>query len=155
MNKILYLALLFLIIPSLYAQNEVRQVKNNLDKVEEEIWSLEGDYISYFREAKHKEILSLCHSKGLVWPASELQPIGKEEAIIFLEEKYPTPSKLIFKIIQKGIRVIGNVVITHYLLITSWIDEEGTEQKSESRITHTWIKEDSQWKILGGMSSSK
>jgi len=72
-----------------------------------------------------------------------------------LEEKYPKPTRLIFKIIREGIRVIGNVAITHYSLISSWVDEDEIEQESESRITHTWIKEDSKWKILGRMSNSK
>lgn len=155
MNLILSLSLLFFFITPLSAQDEEKQVNNKWDKVEDEIWSLEEDYISYFREANHQAILSLYHSQFLGWPDSESYPVGKKRAAKFLEEKYATPSQVIFKIKREGIRVIGNVAVSHYLLISSWIDEEGAEQKSESRITHTWIKEDTQWKILGGMSNSK
>ena len=125
------------------------------DELEEKIWSLEEDYISYFKEANHQAILSLYHSQVLAWPDSELHPAGKKEAKIYLEENYPEPIEVVFQIHREGIRIIGNVAITHYLLISTWVDEQGVEQKSESRITHTWIKEDSQWKILGGMSNSK
>ncbi len=155
MKLILSLVLLFFFITPLSAQDEERQITNKLDKVEGEIWSLEKNYFSYFREANHRAILSLWHPKILAWPDSEPHPAGKERGAKFLEEKYATPSQVIFKIKREGIRVIENVAVSHYLLISSWIDEEGAEQKSESRITHTWIKEDTQWKILGGMSNSK
>ncbi|MCJ7691623.1 MAG: nuclear transport factor 2 family protein [Clostridiaceae bacterium] len=155
MKPILSLALLFFFISPLFAQDEVRQVNNKWENVEEEIWSLEEDYISYFKEANHQAILSLGHDQMLVWPESETQPMGKERGKKYLEENYPEPIQVIFQIKREGIRVIGNVVITHYLLISAWVDEDGIEQKSESRITHTWIKEVSEWKIFGGMSNSK
>lgn len=155
MKLILSLSLLFFFITPLSAQDEEKQVNNKWDKVEDEIWSLEEDYISYFREANHQAILSLYHSQFLGWPDSESYPVGKKRAAQFLEENYPEPIQGVFQISREGIRILGNIAITHYSLISSWIDEEGAEQKSESRITHTWIKEDTQWKILGGMSNSK
>ena len=54
---------------------------------------------------------------------------------------------------REGIRVVNDVVITHYLLKISWVDDNGVEQTSESRLTHTWVKEGSHWKIFGGMSN--
>ena len=139
----------------LSAQDEEKKENTKWDKVEEEIWSLEEDYISYFSEANHKAILSLYHSEFLGWPDSETHPAGKKRAEKYLEENYPEPIEVIFQIKREGIRVIGNVAITHYLLISSWVDKGGIEQKRESRLTHTWIKEDSQWKIFGGMSNRK
>jgi len=154
MKLILSLSLLFLFIAPLPAQDEKRKDYNTGDKVKGEIWSFEEDYISYFREANHKAILSFYHSQFLGWPNSELHPAGKKRAEKFLEENYPEPIQLVFQIKREGIRILGNTAITHYLLISSWVDEEELKQKSESRITHTWIKENSQWKILGGMSNS-
>ena len=155
MNLILFLVLLFFFITPLSAQDEEKQVNNKWDKVEEEIWFLEEDYISYFKEANHQAILSFYHSQFLGWPDSELHPAGKKRAAKFLEENYPEPIQVDSRISREGIRIIGNIAITHYLVIFSWIDEDGIVQKSETRITHTWIKEDSLWKILGGMSNSK
>jgi ketosteroid isomerase-like protein len=152
MKPALFLSLIFFFITSLSAQDKEIQI-NGLDKVEEEIWSLEEDYISYFKEANHKAILFLYHSQFLGWPDSELHPAGKKRAAKFLEEKYPEPTHAVFNIKKEAIRVFEGVVITHYLLILSWIDDEGVDQTSEIRLTHTWIKEDSQWKILGGMSN--
>lgn len=155
MKLIFSLSLLFFFIVPLSAQDEEKKDDNTGDKVKEEIWSFEEDYISYFRAANHKAILSFYHYQFPGWPESKLHPVGKKRAEKFLEENYPEAIQVVFQINREGIRILGNIAITHYLLISSWIDEEGLEQKSESRITHTWIKEDSKWKLLGGMSSSK
>lgn len=151
-----YLLFLFwlLIIVSISAQDKEIQI-NNCIEGEEEVWALEEDYISYFGEANYEAILSLYHSQFLGWPYSELHPAGKKRASEFLKENYPGSFNVSFKISREGIKLIGDVVITHYLVFSSWLDENGTEQKSKSRITHTWIKENSQWKILGGMSSQQ
>ena len=152
MKLILSISLIIFLITPLSAQDEDRQDSTWI-KIEEEIWSLEEDYISYFSKANHAAILSLYHSQFLGWPDSELHPAGKKKAAEFLEEKYPEPTQSVFKIKREGIRIVEGVVITHYLLNLSWIDDEGVEQTRESRLTHTWIKEDSNWRILGGMSN--
>ena len=152
MKLILSMSLMIFLVTQLSAQD--KEIKDSkLSTVEEEIWSLEEEYISYFSKANHASILSLYHSQFLGWPNSELHPANKERAAIFLEEKYPEPTQLVFKIKREGIRIVEDVVITHYLLNLSWTDDEGVEQTRESRLTHTWIKEDSHWRILGGMSS--
>ena len=153
MKLILYL-LLFFFTP-LFAQDEEKQVNNKWNNVEEEIWSLEEDYISYFGDANHKAILSLYHSQFLGWPDSELHPADKKRAKIYLEEKYSEPNQVVSQISREGIRILENIAIAHYSLISNWVDKDGIEQKSESRLTHTWIKENSQWKIFGGMSNRK
>ena len=155
MKPIISISLLFFFVTPLFAQDEERSANNKWDKVEEEIWSLEEDYISYFGKANHDAILSLYHSQFLGWPDSRNHPVGKISAAKFLEKKYPEPVQSFFKINREGIRIVEGVVITHYLLNISWIDDDGVEQTRESRLTHTWIKEDSQWKILGGMSNRK
>jgi ketosteroid isomerase-like protein len=122
---------------------------------EEEIWSLEEDYISYFSKADKEAILSLYHPDFLGWPDSESHPAGKKRAAEFLEENYPEPMQVMSQITKEGIRIVDDIAITHYLVTFSWIDEDKSEHKTRTRITHTWIKENSEWKILGGMSSSK
>jgi len=153
LNLIISLVLLYFFITPLSAQDKERSANNRWDKVEEEIWSLEEDYISYFGKANHDAILSLYHSQFLGWPDSRNHPVGKNSAAKFLKENYPEPIQSVFKINREGIRVVDDVVITHYLLNLSWIDNEGVEQTRESRLTHTWFKENSEWKILGGMSN--
>ena len=153
MNLILSLTLFFFFTTPFSAQDKEKPDNNKWDNVEEEIWSLEEDYISYFSKANHEAILSLYHSRFLGWPDLRNHPVGKNSAAKFLNENYPEPTQSAFKIKREGIRVVNDVVITHYLLKISWVDDNGVEQTSKSRLIHTWVKEDSHWKIFGGMSN--
>ena len=152
MKLILYLLFPLFFFIHLSAQDKEENERMKLID-EEKIWSLEEEYISYFKDANHNAILSFYHSQFLGWPDSELHPADKERAAEFLVEKYPEPTQVVFEIKREGIRVLDDIAITHYLLNSSWINDEGLKQTSESRMTHTWIKDGSEWKILGGMSS--
>ena len=153
MNLILSLTLFFFFTTPFSAQDKEKPDNNKWDNVEEEIWSLEEDYISYFSKANHEAILSFYHSRFLGWPDLRNHPVGKNGAAKFLKENYPEPTQSVFKIKREGIRIVNDVVITHYLLKISWVDDNGVEQTSKSHLTHTWVKEDSHWKIFGGMSN--
>ena len=155
MKKILSLILLIFIMNNLSAQDKERLDANYLDEVTEEIWSLEEDYISYFKESNHNAILSFYHSEFLGWPDKESHPSNKKRAIQFLKENYSEPLQVDYQFNREGIKILGDIAITHYLVIFTWIGEDGVEKNSESRITHTWLNTDSHWKILGGMSNRK
>ena len=154
MKLILYLLFPLFLFSHLSAQEKEENERMKLTE-EEKIWSLEKEYISYFKEANHKAILSFYHPLFLGWPDSELHPTDKEGAAKYLVEKYPEPIQVVFEFKREGIRILNNIAITHYLLNSSWINDEGVKQTSESRMTHTWIKDGSEWKILGGMSCRK
>jgi hypothetical protein len=153
--KLKTLLLLMIILISTLTAQDTDINDNQPGKIEEKIWSLEEDYISYFKEANHDAVLSLYHSQFLGWPDSELHPAGKERAAEFLKEEYPEPAHVVFNIKREGITMIEGVVITYYLLTLSWFDDEEVEQLRNSRIIHTWVKENSDWRILGGMSNRK
>jgi len=151
-HTILFLLLISLIVSQVYSQGKT--LENDSQRgPEEEIWALEQTYISLFRNASHQKILSMWHPLFLGWPDEELLPGDKSYGIRYLEREYPEPRPLIFKIERAGIRVVGNTAINHYILHTSWKNAAGKKYTQSTRITHTWIKEGSQWKILGGMSN--
>jgi uncharacterized protein (TIGR02246 family) len=125
----------------------------NGNNVADKIWALEEDYISAFKNADHSRILDFYHREFLGWPGSQDRPAGRSEAETFLEEQYARPLCGSFEIDRAGIRVLGDVVITHYVLNLSTLGANGVEQKQATRITHTWLKEDGRWWIAGGMSS--
>jgi ketosteroid isomerase-like protein len=128
---------------------------NKNQESEKEIWALEEAYISYFIDANHRAILSMYHDRFLGWPDQEKQPADKKAARRYLEERYPKPVHMTYKIDRQGITFLNNIAINHYLLYITWKDKSGNEQKRISRLTHTWIKTGKQWKILGGMSNKQ
>jgi ketosteroid isomerase-like protein len=128
---------------------------NGLSEIEREVWALEEAYISAFKNARHNEIASMLHRDFLGWPRESERPSEKSDVARFLKENYPQPLELSFELNRAGIRVSGDVVITHYLVIIRGEDGDGAGQVQAVRITHTWIKEGAYWRILGGMSSTQ
>jgi ketosteroid isomerase-like protein len=123
--------------------------------VEEQIWALEEAYLTYHRDANHQQILPMWHDQFLGWPDLEPKPADKKAVTRRLERKYPEPASWSFTIEPAGIRVIGNVAVNYYTLHFLKKNDAGEEQKESRRITHTWIRDGSEWKILGGMSKQQ
>ena len=120
---------------------------------EEEIWKLEETYQSNHKNANHSGILFIYHKDFIGWPGTKSQPARKSEMPDYLDQNFPKPRNDEVEIERKGIQVISNVAINHYLLHVSSVNEDGEQIKQSFRMTHTWLKEDGQWKILGGMSN--
>ena len=121
--------------------------------IETHIWALEKAYVTAYKNADHDSILALMHDQFLGWPDSEERPMAYLQVARFLNEKYGSPGTSNFRIDRAGIRILGDVAITHYVLIATANDVDDSSQAHTTRITHAWIREDSDWKILGGMSN--
>ncbi|MFA5339385.1 MAG: DUF4440 domain-containing protein [Candidatus Omnitrophota bacterium] len=65
-----------------------------------------------------------------------------------MKQLVPAPTSCTFKIEREGIRLLGDVALTQYIIHVN----TGVAKTQSSRITHTWAKEDNHWKLLGGMS---
>ncbi|MEJ2583206.1 MAG: hypothetical protein P8127_16500, partial [Acidobacteriota bacterium] len=85
-------------------------------EVEEQIWALEEAYMSAFENAQHGEIVALLHRNFLGWPRESDMPTDKKVAAQFLKQNFSVPLELSFDLSRAGIRVTGDVVITHYLV---------------------------------------
>ncbi|MBN1418606.1 MAG: hypothetical protein JXP34_07490 [Planctomycetes bacterium] len=44
--------------------------------------------------------------------------------------------------------------MNHYTIHIPSKDPDGKDEERSMRITHTWLREDGVWKVLGGMSAS-
>jgi ketosteroid isomerase-like protein len=124
-------------------------------EVEQEVWAFEEAYMAAFANANHSDIASMLHGDFLGWPRESKVPSEKSDVERFLKENFPQPLEASFTIRRMGIRVNGDVVITHYLVKINGENRNGIGQTQTVRITHTWIKEGVQWKILGGMSCTQ
>jgi len=143
---------LVLIIAALW-QTSLALEEQDLSGIEDHIWALEEAYVTAYKNADHDSILALLHDQFLGWPDSEERPTAYLQVAGFLKENYGSPGTWNFKIDQTGIRIRDDMAITHYVIIATGNDVEDSSQTQATRITHTWIREDSDWKILGGMSN--
>lgn len=123
--------------------------------VEEEIWALEEAYFANLYKANYEGVLAIVHSQFLGWPAAAPQPIDREGSARFMRQLVPKPTSCTFKIERAGIRLLGEVALTQYVIRVNRNDTAGVAKTQSSRITHTWVKEGARWKLLGGMSCGK
>ena len=127
---------------------------NRGDTVEEEIWALEEAYFANLYKADYEAVLAIVHSHFLGWPSTVPQPIDKEGSARFMKQLISKPTSCTFKIEREGIRVLGDLALTQYIIHVNCSDAAAAKTQS-SRITHTWVKDGGCWKLLGGMSYDK
>jgi hypothetical protein len=59
-----------------------------------------------------------------------------------------------YSIEQLAIQVTADLAVDYYRVKATWANSTGAEVKTDRiRITHTWIRTDGTWQIIGGMSS--
>lgn len=118
---------------------------------EEEIWALENAYFSNLYKADYDGVLTLVHSRVLGWPDGLDQPIDYNESARFMRQLVTGPTPCNITSDRMGIQVRGDIALTQYVLYAT-CTTNGTAQTKSSEITHTWVKEGSGWKLLGGIS---
>jgi hypothetical protein len=70
----------------------------------------------------------------------------------FLEKDLSGMESYSSEIERIGIRVLGNIAITQFSERFTGKTSTGADFKETLQVTHTWINENSEWKLLGGMS---
>jgi len=121
---------------------------------ETKIWKNERAYIEFLKDGDPEGMMSFWHEDGVGWPMATPQPFGNIEARkAYLENLFAQMKVITFEIQPKALKIFGDVAVVHYFVVWISRDSEGNEEKLETRITHTWMKQAGQWRIIGGMSS--
>jgi hypothetical protein len=156
-NMVLLCAIVsaFLLLNFSQAYSATADTDNGRSTMEEDIWALEEAYFANLYKADYEGVLALVHSQFLGWPGSAPQPIDREGSARFMKQLVTKPTSCTFKIERAGIRLLEEVALTQYTIHVNCGDTGGVTKTQSSRITHTWVKEDASWKLLGGMSYDK
>jgi len=126
------------------------QNQRHLD-LESQIWQIEESYWELWIKGDIESYLSLLHEDFIGWPSSNEKPSDKNASREFVLNYLDQTKPFSFEIKPAAIKIINSVAIVHYILI--WKDKEGNQIGDSYRITHTWLKEEGNWKVIGGMSS--
>ena len=57
------------------------------------------------------------------------------------------------KLQPRAIHIENGIALAHYVVILTTVGEDGQPVETTYRLTHTWVRENGSWKILGGMSA--
>ena len=138
------------------AQNSTSTVASSpqalkLTAVEQAVWEQEETYWRLVKADNRQGYLDLWDDRFVGWPRFEAVPIHKDNVTHFMSERKVLDYKLEpFSVRQFG----GDVVVTLYRSIVRSADRTGANESTHAaRLTHTWMKTDKGWRIIGGMSA--
>ena len=125
-------------------------------RTEAQIWNLEKAYWEYVKANDLQNYRALWHDDFVGWPFVSPAPVRKDHITDWITNNTSKGLKLqSYSIEQLAVRVTGDVAIDHYRIKANWArDDPGEVMRTDSmRITHTWIRTNGTWQILGGMSA--
>jgi hypothetical protein len=138
------------------AQNSTSTVASSpqapkLTTAEQAVWEQEETYWRLVKADNRQGYLDLWDDQFVGWPRFEAVPIHKDKITHFMSERKVLDYKLEpFSVRQFG----GDVVVTLYRSTVRSTDRTGANESTHAgRLTHTWMKTDKGWRIIGGMSA--
>lgn len=128
----------------------------DLTKDEAQIWNLEKAYWEYVKVNDLEKYGALWHDDFVGWPFVSPAPVRKDHITDWITNNTSKGLKLrSYSIEQLAVQVTGDVAVDHYRIKLNWTRGDTSEvvRTDAMRITHTWIRTDRTWQILGGMSA--
>ena len=122
---------------------------------EEAVWKLEHSYWEYVKAVDLKGYAELWHPNFVGWPFISDKPVRMDGHVTdwITANRDKGLSLRSFTLEPAASQATGNIVVVHYWVTMTWVDKDGAGEPSTVRITHTWIKGDKGWQIIGGMSA--
>ena len=122
-----------------------------------EFFPVEVPYHRALLAGDEKTLARFWHEDYLGWPTGEDLPWDKEFGLktihAWIEDHGGTLGSPMFEPI--GASVVGDAGVVHYLLEYTVEMKDGTKSNRKVRISHFWIKEGGQWKLLGEAMASE
>ena len=124
-----------------------------VSEAEETIWNLEHSYWRYVEANDLSSYRNLWHADFLGWPSVSAVPLHKDHITDWIT--FQTGTGHSFKLIAfkpAAIQTSSTTAVVCYWATFKWVDNTGEGEVRKIRVTHTWIRNDNHWQIIGGMS---
>ncbi len=140
---------------SLFLALAVTSFAQNSAKDETQVWQLEKAYWEYVKTNDLEKYRALWHENFLGWPFVSSAPVRKDHITDWITANTSKNIKLqSYSVEELAIQVTGDIAIDYYRVNATWGNGEAAEAKTDRfRITHTWIRTQGTWQIIGGMSA--
>ena len=122
----------------------------------DELWNQEVIYWEYLKATDLEAFLSLWHEGFIGWPNNQPVPINKAGMHKLVEAGFASiqVKSVAHELKPLSVRVFGDIGIVYYEAHASAETKDGQEIATHERYTHTWMRTEKGWKIIGGMSAS-
>jgi hypothetical protein len=124
--------------------------------VEKTIWDLERSYWQYVEANDLTSYRKLWHAEFLGWPTMSAAPVHKDRITDWITSQ--TSAGKSFKLVEfkpASMQAHSNVVVVYYWTTYQWLDKARQGDQHKIRVTHTWMKNGTDWQIIGGMSMAE
>jgi len=121
---------------------------------EQKVWRLEHDYWRYVQDNDLAAYSNLWHKNFLGWPSVSAIPVGKDHITDWITSQ--AVKGLSFRAVEfkpANLHVTGDNAVAYYWMTFQWLDKAGKGDVHTMRITHTWLRTGTDWRIIGGMST--
>jgi ketosteroid isomerase-like protein len=122
---------------------------------EDEVWNYEVAYWRYAEAADLDNLMSLWHENGIGWPNNQPTPVNREGARQHVAEAFEALQLESISIDVKplSVHIYGGIGITYFEKRSTVTTKDGIKVTEHDRATHTWLRTDKSWKIIGGMEA--
>ncbi len=152
MNRLISIILCFLSLTSVLLSAEAPDSRTSAAD-EESVWRREHAYWRYVEKNDLASYKDLWHENFLGWPSVSSTPVHKGHITDWITSQ--TSKGLTFKFVEfkpAGIQVTGDVAAACYWITFRWQDKDGQGEAHTIRITHAWVRDGTDWRIINGMS---
>lgn len=118
----------------------------------EQVWAEEQAYWRYVEAHDVTNYLALWSEGFVGWPHSDEHPIGKA-AIVAMTAGGSLAHTVFCELHRESVEMHGPAAIAFYRATVRQQTADGSESATTYRMTHTWMKHDGRWQIVGGMSA--
>jgi len=145
--KMLFLQFLIVAIAINFAEiGQTAEMK--LSPEQQKIWELVELYWESAHNGDLEGLMNLLHEKYVYWPEGYTVTFNKSERE-FMFTKWLTHNRpKMYELSARAIQIIKNVAMVHYSVNT-----KGNWGSDSGRRTSVWMKNNGEWKLIGGMSA--
>lgn len=116
----------------------------------DEVWAGEEAYWKYVKAHDNEGFRSLWAEDFVGWPIVQEHPIHKSDITLTSGALGETVD---YRLQRENVDMHGSTGITFYRAVVRRKRPDGSEVTVTSRFTHTWMRQNGKWMIVGGMST--
>jgi hypothetical protein len=119
----------------------------------DEVWAMEDSYWRYVKAADVEKYLTLWNKDFRGWPCGDLHPATKANIGDWVREIRDKKVRFTSALSREGATSVGGVVVVYYRTPMNYEYPDGHKESvgKPVKITHTWMKVNGRWEIVGGM----
>lgn len=126
-----------------------------LSPEQQRVWERETTYWKLWKAADVEGFMALWDPHLADWPHATSEPVQRAALRQMVEKQFEFigAGTFDYRLHRLSVTVVGDVAVTFYTVHTTYRASDGTESEGDSRLTHTWLRTDGTWRIVGGMSA--